>query len=73
MVAALLFAVLAVPVQAQNEAYQVSISQFVEHPALDAVLKGFQDYLTETGVDAVYTIHNAQANMATAGQIGRVT
>ena len=52
------------------EAYQISVSQFVEHPALDAVLKGFQDYLAEEGVVATYKIHNAQANMATAGQIG---
>jgi len=50
--------------------YQISVSQFVEHPALDAVLKGFQDYLAEEGVDTVYKVHNAQANMATAGQIG---
>ncbi len=50
--------------------YQVSVSQFVEHPALDAVLKGFQDYLNENGVEADYQVHNAQANMATAGQIG---
>jgi len=50
--------------------YKISISQFVEHPALDAVLKGFQDYLKENGIDVVYNVHNAQANMATAGQIG---
>jgi putative ABC transport system substrate-binding protein len=52
------------------EAYRISVSQFVEHPALDAVLTGFQDYLREEGVAATYKIHNAQANMATAGQIG---
>ena len=50
--------------------YHVSVSQFVEHPALDAVLKGFQDYLKENNVAVEYKIHNAQANMATAGQIG---
>lgn len=52
------------------ESYRISISQFVEHPALDAVLKGFQDYLAEEGLAASYMVHNAQANMATAGQIG---
>jgi putative ABC transport system substrate-binding protein len=52
------------------EVYRISVSQFVEHPALDAVLKGFQDYLREESVPAAYKIHNAQANMATAGQIG---
>ena len=30
--------------------YQVSVSQFVEHPALDAVLKGFQDYMRENNL-----------------------
>ena len=55
---------------ARAETYRISVSQFVEHPALDAVLKGFQDDLKENGVDADYQIHNAQANMATAGQIG---
>jgi putative ABC transport system substrate-binding protein len=55
---------------AQAKTYNVSVSQFVEHPALDAVLKGFQDYMKENNVDVKYTVHNAQANMATAGQIG---
>jgi putative ABC transport system substrate-binding protein len=49
--------------------YRVSVSQFVEHPALDAVLAGFQDGLKEKGVSVQYTVHNAQANMAIAGQI----
>lgn len=49
----------------------ISVSQFVEHPALDAVLQGFQDYLKEKGVDAKYNIHNAQANMGTASQIAQ--
>lgn len=49
----------------------ISVSQFVEHPALDAVLKGFQDYLKEKGIDAKYTVHNAQANMGTATQIAQ--
>ena len=55
---------------AQAETRRISVSQFVEHPALDAVLKGFQDYLKENQIEAEYQVHNAQANMATAGQIG---
>ncbi len=54
---------------AHSKTYRISVSQFVEHPALDATLKGFQDYLKETGVDVKYQIHNAQANMPVAGQI----
>jgi len=55
---------------AQAQSYQISVSQFVEHPALDAVLKGFQDYMAAKKVDVIYHVHNAQANMATANQIG---
>ena len=54
---------------AEDRPYRISVSQFVEHPALDAVLKGFQDYMTEREVKVDYSLHNAQANMATAGQI----
>jgi putative ABC transport system substrate-binding protein len=49
----------------------ISVNQFVEHPALDAVLKGFQDYLKENGTEVDYKIHNAQANMGTATQIAQ--
>ena len=49
----------------------ISVSQFVEHPALDAVLRGFQDYLKEKGVEVTYNVHNAQANMGTANQIAQ--
>lgn len=49
----------------------VSINQFVEHPSLDAIRQGLQDYLKEQGMDVNYIVHLAQANMATSGQIGR--
>lgn len=49
----------------------ISVNQFVEHPALDAVLKGLQDYLKEKNVAVEYKIHNAQANMGTATQIAQ--
>ncbi len=61
--------VLVLPLTSAAAAYNVSVSQFVEHPALDAVLKGFQDFLKENGVAAEYRVHNAQANMGTATQI----
>jgi putative ABC transport system substrate-binding protein len=51
--------------------YVISVNQFVEHPALDAVLKGLQDYLKDNGVIAEFKVHNAQANMGTATQIGQ--
>ncbi len=51
--------------------YTISVNQFVEHPALDAVLKGFQDYLKDNNVEVKYNVHNAQANMGTATQIAK--
>lgn len=51
--------------------YTISVNQFVEHPALDAVLLGFQDYLKNNGVEVQFNVHNAQANMGTATQIAK--
>lgn len=68
MLSIVMMVLMASMVQAQS--FKVSVSQFVEHPALDAVLKGFQDNLKENGVAVTYNVHNAQANMATANQIG---
>lgn len=58
------------PAMGHSQTPTISVSQFVEHPALDAVLKGFQDYLKANALDVKYNVHNAQANMATANQIG---
>lgn len=57
------------PAVVRAETYTVSVNQFVEHPALDAVLKGFQDGMKELGLDAEYNVHIAQANMGTTTQI----
>lgn len=48
---------------------KISISQFVEHPALNAINKGFKDDLQENGVATEYKDYNANGNMGTAGQI----
>ena len=54
-----------------EQAKGVSVNQFVEHPALDSVLRGFQDQLGEEGFQIEYKVHNAQANMATANLIAQ--
>lgn len=70
VIAALIIVGLAVQgVSAQT--YTISVNQFVEHPALDAVLQGFQDYLKDKDLDVKYNVHNAQANMGTATQIAK--
>ena len=53
------------------ERLNISVSQFVEHPALDAVLKGFQDEIESAGLEVDYAVHNAQANTAITGQIAQ--
>jgi len=62
-------AVLASAINASAEPVRISISQFVEHPALNAVMKGFKDDLQENGIVADYKDYNANGNMGTAGQI----
>lgn len=54
-----------------EQAKVVSVNQFVEHPALDSVLRGFQDQLRDEGFQVDYKVHNAQANMATANLIAQ--
>lgn len=49
--------------------YVVSVTQIVEHPALDALRKGVQDRLAEKNIPAEYNVHIAQGNSATAVQI----
>lgn len=56
---------------AHAESYTVSVNQIVEHPALDAVRKGFQDSLEKQGLDVNYNVHIAQGNISTANQIAR--
>jgi putative ABC transport system substrate-binding protein len=57
--------------QVYAKAYTVSVNQFVEHPALDAVLLGMKEYLKDNSVDVEFKVHNAQANMPTANQIAQ--
>lgn len=49
--------------------YVISVTQIVEHPALDAMRQGVADRLKEKGIDFDYNVHNAQNNMATNTQI----
>ncbi|MEE4242609.1 MAG: ABC transporter substrate-binding protein [Desulfopila sp.] len=66
---AFLFLLATVTTSATAAEVTISISQFVDHPALNDVLKGFQDDLGENNVAPRYKIYNAHGNMATAGQI----
>lgn len=62
-------------VQAQEEVFRVGISQFVEHPALDAAREGFIEGLNEAGFvvgeNLEINLENAQADMATTQTIAQ--
>lgn len=52
--------------------YTIAVNQFVEHPALDAVFKGMEDYFKDKeDISVTFKVHNAQANMGTATQIAQ--
>lgn len=54
--------------------YRIGISQFVEHPALDAAREGFIEGLFEAGFkekEVEFLIQNAQADMPTAHSIAQ--
>ena len=61
--------ILALATTVSAEPAKIAINQFVEHPALNAVSKGFKDDLKENGVVAEYREYNAHGNMGTANQI----
>ena len=52
-----------------DKSYTISITQIVEHPALDAMRNGVIDRLKEKGVEVKANIHIAQGNAATNIQI----
>lgn len=58
---------------AEAKAYKVGVSQFVQHPALDAATQGFMDKLTELlaadGATVEFDVQNASGDMATCGTI----
>ncbi|MFO7815879.1 MAG: ABC transporter substrate-binding protein [Halanaerobiales bacterium] len=61
--------------QAQEEVFEVGISQFVEHPALDSAREGFIEGLNEAGFtedeNLEINLENAQADMSTTQTIAQ--
>ncbi len=56
---------------ASDKSFEIGITQFAEHPALDAVRKGFEDELKELGVNANIDYKNSQGDTGTAGMIAQ--
>lgn len=69
-----IFLILSTAFSAGAEEYRIGISQFVEHPALDAAREGFIQGLNEEGFseDQVkFIVQNAQADIPTAHSIAQ--
>ncbi len=49
----------------------VGVSKFLSHPALDAVEKGLQDYLTSVGRTVRYDFQNANGEVSASSQIAQ--
>lgn len=47
----------------ESKSFQVGISQFAEHPALDALREGFVQELVDQGIDVEIDYKNAQTDM----------
>lgn len=72
LVGLVLFLILGIISYAKEGAkFVVGISQFAEHPALDAVRKGFEDELVAQGVDVKIDYKNSQGDTGVAGMIAQ--
>ncbi len=56
---------------AQPREQLISVSQFILHPALDAVLRGFQETLQGKGFRVKYSIHVANGDEKTNAEIAK--
>jgi putative ABC transport system substrate-binding protein len=62
---------LAAAMPAGAKSYTISVTQIVEHPALDAIRLDFMEAMKQKGFDVEYNVHIAQGNMATANLIAK--
>jgi putative tryptophan/tyrosine transport system substrate-binding protein len=47
----------------KEKTYRIGVTQFVEHPSLDAALEGFKQALKDKGLSVSYNVQNAQGDM----------
>ncbi|WP_413789097.1 ABC transporter substrate-binding protein [Bacillus kandeliae] len=46
----------------KEDTVKIGVTQFVEHPSLDNAQKGFKQALEDAGIEAEYTVQNAQGD-----------
>lgn len=66
-----IFFILGSLVYANDKVFEIGITQFAEHPALDAVRKGFEDEIKELGIDSNIDYKNSQGDTGTASMIAQ--
>lgn len=65
------FLILGSLVYANNKTFEIGISQFAEHPALDAVRKGFEDEIKKSGMNVNIDYKNSQGDTGVAAMIAQ--
>jgi len=51
----------------------VSVSQFIQHPALDALLRGFKDYFESENIPVKYRVHIAHGDQGATKKSANVS
>lgn len=54
-----------------DKVYQIGVTQFVEHPSLDAAYEGFQAAIEEAGLEVKYDVNNAQGDQSNTSTIAQ--
>ena len=54
-----------------DEGYKIGVTQFVEHPSLDAAYEGFQAAIEDAGLEVEYDLSNAQGDQSNTSTIAQ--
>lgn len=55
----------------ESDGYTISVSQFIQHPALDALLRGFMEQMRDSRLPVQYNVHIANGDAALNREIAR--
>jgi len=55
----------------ENRQHTIAVSQFIKHPALDALLRGFMEHLESAQIPVKYVVHIANGDQALNESIAR--
>lgn len=58
-------------VAAEGNDYTISVSQFMRHPALDALLRGFMEQMRDSRIPVKYNVHIANGDAALNEEIAK--